>query len=225
MRSNLILGLPSSLLLLLAAQAEGQQPQRRSPTAIRKMPLDSSEKLFPEHLAFADNLPDEENIHNPFLSPREAVLAARLQLTAEEEGQLNSNSSTPGPQRQFRPAFKSHGQDDTLGDDGWWYHRRARDTLHLLEGRQGCPGGFQDCSDVGHPNKCCMTSEVCVEVDDSSVGGVACCPEGAECGGSVGSCPGEATTCDQELGGGCCIEGYICEGVGCKSWSHLYVGG
>lgn len=220
MRPLTILGLPSSLLLLVAAQVGAQQAQRK-PTAIRKMPVDSSEKLFPEHFAFPDDRDDPYRA-SPFLSPREAVLAARLQLSVEEESSLaatNVSSTWPGG-RQYRPAFQTHqrgnGGNDMGDSDGWEVFRRAKETLNVLEGRQTCPEGMKDCGNVGEPNKCCMSGEKCVEVDDPSVGNVACCPQAAECSGPVGSCPDGSPSCPTELGGGCCIPGFVCRGTGCE---------
>ncbi|ROT37688.1 hypothetical protein SODALDRAFT_340862 [Sodiomyces alkalinus F11] len=218
MRPATILGLPSSLLLLVAAQVEAQEAQR-NPTAIRKMPLDSSEKLFPEYLSFSN---DQEDAYraSPFLSPREAVLAARLQLSVEEESSLAANVSTTWPGgRRYRPAFQLHQRGNSwngVGDGaGWELLRRARESLNALEGRHTCPEGMKNCGDIGEPNKCCMSGENCVEVEDPSVGNVACCPQGAECGGPVGSCPDGSPSCSTELGGGCCIPGFVCRGVGC----------
>lgn len=31
----------------------------------------------------------------------------------------------------------------------------------------------------------------------------------------MGECPSEAVSCPASLGGGCCIEGFVCQGVGC----------
>ncbi|KAM0333135.1 hypothetical protein ACHAQA_001794 [Verticillium albo-atrum] len=92
MRTPTFLGLPTSLLLLIAAHVEGQQA--RQPTAIRKLPLAASEKLLPEHFAFQESSPIPDNYQPaPFLTPREAVLAARLQLTVEEEQLLATNTT------------------------------------------------------------------------------------------------------------------------------------
>lgn len=210
-------GLATALVLLAASVAEADQ--KRHPTAIRKMPVDSSEKLLREHLAFQEGpMPTDYEPH-PFLSPREAILAARLQLTVEEDVLLAANSSSTT--RPYRPAFNSH-KDDALDapGDGWLLFRRAKEALHLLQGRQGCPGGMLSCEDVGAPNKCCSSNEVCVEVEDPSVGNVACCPEGADCNAPVGGCPDGSPECPAELGGGCCIPGFVCQGVGCRCYSR-----
>ncbi|EEY14270.1 conserved hypothetical protein [Verticillium alfalfae VaMs.102] len=181
MRHSTLLGLPTSLLLLVTSQAQSQQA--RQPIAIRKLPLAASEKLLPEHFAFADSPAIDTDKAPPFLSPREAVLADRLQLSVDEE-QLIALNASDASSRPYRPAFKSHEEEGRR--DGWDLLRRAAEVLNVLEGRQTCPGGMEDCSNVGAPNKCCMNGEVCVEVDNAAVGNVACCPEGAECGGPIG---------------------------------------
>ncbi|KAM0287460.1 hypothetical protein ACHAQH_000413 [Verticillium albo-atrum] len=181
MRPPTLLGLPASLLLLITAQVESQQA--RQPTAIRKLPLAASEKLLPEHFAFPDSSIAGTYSAPPFLTPREAVLADRLQLTVDEEQFIATNTSETSS-RPYRPAFASHEEGGRR--DGWDLLRRAAEVLNVLEGRQTCPSGMQDCSNIGAPNKCCMVGEVCVEVDNTTVGNVACCPEGAECGGPIG---------------------------------------
>ncbi|KAF3345216.1 hypothetical protein VdG1_05537 [Verticillium dahliae VDG1] len=202
MRHSTLLGLPTYLLLLVTSQAQSQQA--RQPIAIRKLPLAASEKLLPEHFAFADSPAIDTDKAPLFLSPREAVLAERLQLSVDEEQRIALNASDASS-RPYRPAFKSHEEEGRR--DGWDLLRRAAEVLNVLEGRQTCPGGMEDCSNVGAPNKCCMNGEVCVEVDNAAVGNVACCPEGAECGGPIGACPDGSPTCSTELGGGCCIPG------------------
>ncbi|KAG5978308.1 hypothetical protein E4U55_006248 [Claviceps digitariae] len=92
---------------------------------------------------------------------------------------------------------------------------RAAQALDLLRKRTYCPAGMNSCSDSGSPNKCCPQGTYCTSVPDTDVGHVACCPNGSTCGGSVGKCPADAASCPAALGGGCCIPGYICQGVGC----------
>ncbi|KAG7113830.1 hypothetical protein HYQ45_004764 [Verticillium longisporum] len=155
MRHSTLLGLPTSLLLLITSQAQSQQA--RQPIAIRKLPLAASEKLLPEHFAFAGSPAIDTDKAPPFLSPREAVLADRLQLSVDEE-QLIALNASDASSRPYRPAFKSHEEEGRR--DGWDWLRRAAEVLNVLEGRQTCPGGMEDCSNVGAPNKCCMSGEV-----------------------------------------------------------------
>lgn len=204
-----LLGLPASLLVLIAAQVAAEPP--RLPTAIRKMGLDSGEKFLPDYMAFED----EPIYAQAPLSPREAALAARLAREAFDQSVelpcLAANDSSA----MLRPPFATHGGLDTE-QSGWELVRRAAEALHLLRGRQSCPAGMSSCANIGEPNKCCLNGEVCVSISDPSVGSVACCPQGRTCTGTVGSCNPGSTSCPAQLGGGCCIPGYVCQGVGCK---------
>lgn len=164
------------------------------PTAVKKISPDSSEKLFPEHLAFAP-------LH---LFPLGDAAADASSFLDSRDGELGQLSNTT---RSYRPAFALHRD----GDELMW--RRAAEALALLEIRQACPSGMSSCSDIGTEYKCCPGGTYCVDVTDTSV---ACCPEGATCGGDIGECPAGAVSCSPELGGGCCIPGYVCQGVGCK---------
>ncbi|KAF4584100.1 GPI anchored protein [Ophiocordyceps camponoti-floridani] len=46
-----------------------------------------------------------------------------------------------------------------------------------------CPQGMTSCAAQNAPQKCCPRGSYCTDVPDARVGGVACCPEGARCGG------------------------------------------
>ncbi|KAK1995470.1 hypothetical protein LX36DRAFT_582327 [Colletotrichum falcatum] len=191
MRPLSLVGLPSSLLLLIAAHVNAEHP-----AAIRKMPPNAGEKLLPDDLSFSNDV-----FVTP-LSPREELVAARM-----ADDPLFYNASLP-----YRPPFAEHFDS---ANHGWKHLRRAAEVLHILETRQSCPTSMNSCEGIGSPNKCCMSNEVCVKVQDQMVGNVACCPSGASCGGAVGVCPSGTTSCDASLSGGCCIPGYVCQGVGC----------
>lgn len=111
--------------------------------------------------------------------------------------------------KRFQPPFGLHESESSI------FHRAAV-ALSLLQRRSSCPSGMSSCDAIGAPNKCCSTGTTCTSVQDSTVGHVACCPDSSSCGGNVGKCPSGAVTCPAELGGGCCIPGYVCQGVGCK---------
>ncbi|KAM5364032.1 hypothetical protein ACJZ2D_011711 [Fusarium nematophilum] len=187
--------LPASLIVFLS-QASADSG---SPTAVRKLPPNSGEKLLREHLAFAPLR---------ILSPREAAAAAAISFLDEQD---DESLALNGTERFFRPAFAPHSEEARDG-----VLRRAAEALALLQRRSSCPEGMNSCSDIDSDVKCCQEGTYCVDVGDAVAGGVACCPDGASCGGGVGSCPSDATSCSEELGGGCCIPGYVCEGLGCK---------
>lgn len=186
--------LPAALLALLSEVA-ADQPQA---TAIKKQLPDANEKLFPNHLAF-------ESL--PAFIPFDATAAANLWLDNQDEDDGSSSNST----KQYRPAFSNHFHDSEEN-----LLRRAADALAILQNRAACPAGMDSCSSIGAPNKCCPDGTYCTDVSDSDAGQVACCPDGATCGGGVGNCPADAVSCPADLGGGCCIPGYVCQGIGCE---------
>ncbi|KAI1344827.1 hypothetical protein F5Y15DRAFT_363736 [Xylariaceae sp. FL0016] len=207
-----ILGLPPSLLLLLATQLRAQQ----QPIAIKKMSPDDGEKFLPDYYAFA---PDDA----PW-SGREAPLVARhALLTPDEEDLLAANSSAI---LAFRPPLLRHydythqpASKRTPGDagEGIRFYRQARDALSRLQGRAfACPDDTHACTNIDQPNYCCTSGTECFVVSGSAESGnVGCCPEGQNCGGSVGDCSSDSTACPAAVGGGCCIPGFVCASVGC----------
>ncbi|RBR15809.1 uncharacterized protein FIESC28_07210 [Fusarium coffeatum] len=185
------------LLSLVALLPQETTAKASSPTAIKKIAPGSSDKLLREHLAFAPL---------QVLSPRDAAASAISFLDQQDEEFLKLN----GTERFYRPAFAPHSEESRDG-----MLRRAAEALALLQRRSSCPKGMNICSNISPEVKCCQEGTNCVDVGDSVPGGVACCPDGASCGGGVGSCPDDAASCPEELGGGCCIPGYVCQGLGC----------
>ena len=53
-------------------------------------------------------------------------------------------------------------------------------------------------------------------VQDTGLGPVGCCPKGTSCSGGVSGCTDGSTGCASDIGGGCCIPGFVCQGVGCE---------
>lgn len=209
-----ILGLPSPLLLLLVAQAEFNElsaSAQRLPTAIRKMGLDEGEKFLHGYCAFED----DSNIAQAVFQPRAPIPASGL-LSPEEASLLEANSSAA---ISYRPPFAPHFESSLQGEQGllgWDIFRRAASALARLERRQfSCPTGTSDCSAIGYPYSCCQSGLTCVQIEDTGLGPVGCCPSGSSCGGTI-TCSGSQVGCPSDMGGGCCIDGFVCEGVGCK---------
>lgn len=211
-------GLPAALLLLIAAHADGAQAQAQArrllPTAIRKMSLDGGEKFYHEYLAFEET----EDAARLGLGLQGPALLSR-----EEERLLGANSSAAIP---YRPPFAPHLGASGLGDavggrGGWELFRRSREVVARLERRQyACPGGTSSCASIGYPNSCCQTGLQCAPIPDTGLGPVGCCPQGVACTGSI-ACSGSQLACSSEIGGGCCIEGYVCATIGCKLTASL----
>ncbi|KAK4190667.1 hypothetical protein QBC35DRAFT_489416 [Podospora australis] len=87
----------------------------------------------------------------------------------------------------------------------------------VLQKRQwACPSGTNSCASIGYPNSCCQSSLTCQAIQDTGSGPVGCCPAGTTCGGGISGCADDGSTaCSSDLGGGCCIPGFVCSGVGC----------
>ncbi|KAK3955393.1 hypothetical protein QBC32DRAFT_359479 [Pseudoneurospora amorphoporcata] len=224
--------LPHSLWLLIAAHLETTQAQQQLPTAIKKMPPDQSEKFHPHYVAFADHADSSSSNSNDRLPPPlmgfisveqqevDPILAARRLADERDLDLLQTNSSSP---LSYRPPFANHNHNHHLQSEeqrAWSLFRRSREALARLQQHNNkrqwnCPEGTASCSRIGYPNSCCRTSETCMEIEDVGLGKVGCCPAGATCGGSVSTCADGNTGCASEIGGGCCLPGFVCAGVGC----------
>ncbi|KAI1402307.1 hypothetical protein F4819DRAFT_485770 [Hypoxylon fuscum] len=211
-----MLGLPPSLLVLLTAAT---QSFAQHPTALRKMSLDEGEKFMPHYYVFG-----------PAASP----LNARA---AEEELLLSGNSSAAIP---FLPPYPRHydyqgtglgarvgeggrsqekSREEDSGSSSQLLYRRMREVLSKLQGRQfACPQGTHSCTNIDQPNYCCTTGTTCFVVTNApNAGNVGCCPDGNNCGVTVGLCTDGSTACPANVGGGCCIPGFVCADIGCVS--------
>ncbi|KAK8050521.1 hypothetical protein PG994_012251 [Apiospora phragmitis] len=153
------LGLPASLLLLIANQLHAQQ---LLPTEVKKMSLDEGEKLMPHFLRFA-----------PELEPARSPVEARRVLDPEEELLLAANASATLP---FRPPFGIHYSGGEALEDSSLalaLFRRRRDALARLQGRAfACPENTKSCDSIGQPNYCCATGETCFKVNNAPNAGM-----------------------------------------------------
>ncbi|CAK7564945.1 MAG: hypothetical protein SEPTF4163_002851 [Sporothrix epigloea] len=153
---------------------------------------------------------------------------AAARSTRENSSLLTNVTDAIYTERLFPPAYlppfsihqeasDSSERHDNGGEiESFKLFRRAADALARLKRRQwGCPTGTTSCESIGYPYSCCSETEKCYKVTDTGLGPVGCCPEGETCGGAVSDCTSSSTACPESLGGGCCIAGYVCEGVGC----------
>lgn len=199
-------GLPSSLLLLLAAQlSETQADGQQLPVAVRKMGIDAGEKFLQEYYAFQGSS----------ALPQAVSAAQQGLLTPAEEALLAANSSAS---ISYRAPYAAHlyGGGTSLDGRGS-YHRARWAEARLLNAKRDftCPTGSSDCASIGYPNSCCQSGTTCVQITDTGLGPVGCCPDTESCGGTI-ACSGGQQGCSSESGGGCCIDGYACASVGCK---------
>ncbi|KAK3325646.1 hypothetical protein B0H66DRAFT_133602 [Apodospora peruviana] len=232
--------LPLSLWLLVTAQieaAEAAQQQQQLlpllPTAIKKMTPDQGEKFYHEYCAFpaedadfalAPQIPPQVPPAGPIMKEAEA---RRISEDEQDARRLFTNASASLSYRSpFAPHQQLHQLDylpSSINEKRHNIFRRAAEALAtLLKKRDwACPTGTASCAAIGYPNSCCQTSETCVKIPDTGLGPVGCCPSGATCGGSVSGCAAGNTACGANIGGGCCIPGFVCEGVGCVKSSTI----
>lgn len=164
------------------------------------MSEDEGEKFYMEYWQFSSD-------------SSQPLQTSPLRARDSEEVMLSNGSMVMA----FQPPFALHTENEVGHMD---LRARGAAVLALLEKRAFlCPVGTLDCSAIGYPNSCCSTSESCFMIQDTGLGPVGCCPKGSSCGGTITNCNTPNTPCAANLGGGCCIPNYVCEGVGCKcSW-------
>lgn len=209
------------LLFIVAHVGEAQANARGLPTAIRKMSPDAGEKLFQEYLAFAE----EDQVADVATQAQQAMPApGSVGSEGEDDRAINSSASIPY-YAPFAPHFSNPGlgdrrRGDTSDEEEEVAVVRSRwDVVGItarLEKRQyACPTGTSNCSSIGYPDSCCQAGTECVQITDTGLGPVGCCPDGISCSGSI-ACSGSQEGCPSDIGGGCCIEGYVCDSIGCK---------
>jgi progranulin len=183
----------------------------RSPVGVMKMSPDEGEKFYMEYWQFEQDL-EQSPMFGAFLRARDE----------DEEARLLVNASAA---ILFRPPFALH--TDNFGMEyGVLRARRAMEGIAVLAALQKkdfvCPTGTASCQGIGYPNSCCSTDENCFVIPDTGLGPVGCCPKGGNCGGTITECNAPNTACAANLGGGCCIPNFVCEGVGCKCFTYHY---
>ncbi|KAI4733412.1 hypothetical protein E4T50_16033 [Aureobasidium sp. EXF-12298] len=167
-----------------------------SPCGMRKMSDDEGEKFFLDYWQFDQQAFDTIGMDKPLHARRSVSSAARL-LNISNVEELLPPLLLHAESQQFIPNHRFLGRS-------------------LFERAYQCPSGTNSCESIGYPNSCCATGETCISLPDNDGATIGCCPDGASCGGQIGSCDTAAgyTNCKND-NGGCCIPGYTCQGIGC----------
>ena len=176
-----------------------QKLNTAAPSGVRKMSDHEGEKFFLDYWQF-----DEQTFMNMALNARRSVSSAAL---------LSNISNV----EDLLPPLLLHAEPQHFISNHRFFGRS------LSERAYQCPTGTNSCASIGYPNSCCATGETCISVPENGGATIGCCPDGANCGGQIGSCDTAAgyTTCENE-NGGCCIPGYICQGAGCELPRSVY---
>lgn len=179
------------------AVAEPSLPQKPA-RGLKKMSDDEGEKFYFHYWQFDDGLP---------------VTAMSNYTGSDDAYPLDGDRGDKIQNRSYplRPALAPEERQASS--------RRAvtpRYIPRLFRRDFKCPVGTAACSGIDRPKRCCGEDDTCTLIQDTGSGDVGCCPKGQTCSDTIGSCPGEYSTCSESLGGGCCIPGYECVQGGCK---------
>ena len=195
----------------------------QAPTAVRKMSGDQGEKFFLDYWEFEGLKMNEKGFESS-----DAAIRFPLDTDTENEAHVinlnvtslqhkDSTSSKQEPNSAYLPTIAKHRERW-----GWMENLVARSLLGKRQFQ--CPQGTNECSGITRPDSCCAVGEECIILEDSGIGDVGCCPEGASCAGGVSGCDEDAgfSDCPNSPNGGCCIPGYRCQDEGCKFSSNLH---
>ena len=176
-----------------------EQMGKRAPTGVLKMPEDEDAMFFLDYWQFEE----VDSIRHEFARRSSPAQWANDSVTTDLLPPLLVHSDTE--EQSFLqgrlPVF-------------------ARDLFK----RYTCPQGTFACDDISRPYSCCGIGEVCVQVRNTGLGDVGCCPEGQSCNGMVTDCDTSAgyKSCPGFEGGGCCIPDFDCSGIGCEFPFRVY---
>ena len=174
--------------------------------SVRKMGSEQGEMFFPEYWRF-DTVKEQESVFDS--GTREPLRHKLAHLDGRDNSEDWANASIPQP-LQAPYALHVNGDFDT--------RLKSPRAIFGLDKRQfQCPGDTTVCTSISQPNSCCPTGTVCQSITDTGDGAVGCCPEGSTCSQEIGECGAPDSSCPDNAGGGCCIQGYSCSGVGCES--------
>ena len=180
--------------------------------SVRKMGGEQGEMFFPEYWRF-DTVKDQESVLDSGMGEPPRNEFVHLDGRANSEDWANASILQP---LQAPFALHVNGDFDNRSLRGRFLESPR--AIFGLDKRQfQCPGDTTACSNINQPNSCCPTGTVCQSITDTGNGAVGCCPEGSTCAEQVGDCGAPDTSCPDSSGGGCCLQGYSCSGVGCES--------
>lgn len=182
------------------------------PIGLHKMSGDEGEMFFPEYWVF-----DSELKNAPANKPMERRtpflrLPSEHQHSGIQEDLANSTWLYP-----LQASLSLHS-DQQIESKRLLrkLHRLPRALRYQLDERDfRCPGNTLSCTSINRPNSCCPSGESCQLITNNGLGDVGCCAQGQTCSQQVSTCQEGYKSCPGSSGGGCCIPGYDCDGVGC----------
>ena len=179
------------------------------PVGVRKMSNDEGEMFFPEYWTYIS--PSEgQHVQRPM---QESTIHEKIR--PRQPSSVTFDNVTLLPQLQIPFALHSNLEFSKQP------RIRPAPISDLFRSKLKrdfqCVDGTSACTSINRPNSCCATDESCQLIPDSGDGDVGCCPQGGgSCSDEVGNCPDRYESCPGADGGGCCVPGYSCAGVGCE---------
>lgn len=190
----------------LTRQFRNRKEIQQMPLGVRKMSDDEGEMFFPEYWQF--QVETQTTTNGRSLSGRHLSIPLHVDLHIFNEPK---NASIP---KTLQAPFSLHTKQTLDSHPIFGILPRAFFPFERRDYQ--CPTDTSDCSSIGRSDSCCPTVDVCQLITDTGQGDVGCCPQGLSCSGEVGQCQDGYQSCPGSAGGGCCIPGYACAGVGCK---------
>ena len=182
---------------------------RHKPVGARKMSDDESEMFFVEYWQFNAELGDMD-VSSTWERAR-SKLRSLDPRQAEEDVLGLQNASVP---HLLDAPFALHTERQLINIP--ILRRLSRASSDFGERNLQCPTGTSSCVSIDRPNSCCPSEQTCQLVTDTGKGDVGCCAQGQACSQQVSDCKQGYPSCPDNQGGGCCIPGHVCVGVGCK---------
>ena len=181
-----------------------------TPSKVRKMSADEGEMFFPEYWSFEAGSGDSSR---PLFDIEQRIQRSPDYSVERDTEQPTANSSVL-QSLQAPYALHSHEHFNAQAPIGRPL-RSPRDIFSLDPRTFACPADTTACTSISRPNSCCPNGSSCQMVTDTGLGDVGCCGNGQSCGGQIAGCSNGDTSCPDGDGGGCCVAGYSCSGVGC----------
>ena len=183
----------------------------QTPVGVYKMGFDEAEMFFPSYWLF--DIQDD----NPTSSwANEDSSTLQSCESCGSRGRIDSSTNisaiTP-PQAPYMLHCEKHYKLPAVMRR--LAHLPQSRALSLFKRDFKCPGNTLSCISISRPNSCCPIGEACQLISDTGLGDVGCCAEGQSCSGQLSGCQDGYLSCPSSSGGGCCIPGYECVGIGC----------
>ncbi len=181
------------------------------PVAVFRMSDDEGEMFFPQYWRSQPEIQGTKDARR--LRGRDLSLALNIDPYISNKP---TNASIP---QLLQAPFSLH-TEQTLRDHPI-LGRLPRALFSVQKRDFHCPTDTSACGSISRPNSCCPTGDACQLITDTGQGDVGCCPQGQGCSGQVSQCEQGYQSCPGSAGGGCCIPGYACAGVGCEYIVHV----